>query len=61
MSFANSASEILEDCVVFTFPTQPPVSTTVDVHEHGEVPILLSLPQMMNLGFHLSCQRILSD
>ena len=53
MSFANSATEILEWCVDITFPTTPPVTTTVDVHESGDIPILMSLPQMMNLGFKL--------
>ena len=50
MSFANSDAEWLEWCVVVWFPTYPPVSTTIDVHEKGNIPILLSLPQMMNLG-----------
>ena len=27
--------------------------TTIDVHETGNIPILLSLPQMMNLGLDL--------
>jgi len=54
MSFANSDSTILKWCVVITFPTAPPVSTTVDVHEKGDIPILMSLPQMMNLNFDIS-------
>ena len=53
MSFANSDSEWLEWCVVVWFPTEPPVCTTIDVHENGNIPILLSLPQMMNLGLDL--------
>ena len=31
-------------------PATPPYSTRVDVHETGDVPIPLSLPQMKNLG-----------
>ena len=50
MSFANSQTAWLEWCVIVHFPTNPPVSTTIDVHESGDIPILLSLPQMMNLG-----------
>lgn len=53
IAFANSKSEWLELCVVVHFPTNPPESTTIDVHEAGNIPILLSLPQMMNLGFDL--------
>ena len=51
MSFANSKTAWLEWCVVVTFPTVPPVTTTIDVHEKGDIPLLLSLQQMMNLGF----------
>ena len=54
MSFANSKTAWLEWCVVLTFPTKPePIQTTIDVHEEGNIPILMSLPQMMNLGFKL--------
>jgi hypothetical protein len=49
MSFANSDTETLEWCVQVTWPTMPPISTTIDVHMKGNVPILLSLSQMMNL------------
>ena len=56
MSFANSHTEWLEWCVVVHFPTNPPVSTTIYVHESGNIPILLSLPQMMNLGFQLALE-----
>ena len=44
MSFANSQVAVLNWCVVVHFPTHPPVSTTIDVHEEGDIPILLSLP-----------------
>ena len=54
MSFANSQTETLNWCVVVTWPTTPPVSTTIDVHESGDIPILMSLPQMMNLGMSLT-------
>ena len=55
MSFANSQTAWLEWCVVVRFPTQPPVCTTIDVHEEGNIPILFSLPQMMKLGLHIKC------
>ena len=67
MSFANSETAWLEWCVVIHFPTEPEVTTTVDVHDKGDIPILLSLPQMMNLGFkldmdpkniHLTCKAL---
>ena len=46
--FANSETETcLASCIVH-FPTTPPFSTRVDVLEKGDVPILLSLPQMQN-------------
>ena len=48
--FANSETETcLESCIIH-FPTRPTCSTTVDVLETGDVPILFSLPQMRNLG-----------
>ena len=53
MSFANSKTETLEWCVIVTWPTTPPISTTIDVHPTGTVPILLSLSQMMNLEMKL--------
>ena len=53
MSFATGQSEWLEWCIVVHFPTDPPTSTTIDVHEKGAIPILLSLPQMRNLSFIL--------
>ena len=53
MSFANSQTAWLEWCVVVHFPTEPPICTTIDVHDQGDIPILLSLPQMMNLGLDL--------
>ena len=53
MSFANSQTTTLKWCVRMHFPTNPPISTIVDVHEEGDIPILFSLPQMMNLGFKL--------
>ena len=53
MSFANSATALLEWCVVVKFPTEPPTTTVIDVYEEGDIPILISLQQMMNLGFTL--------
>ena len=70
MSFANGESEWLEWCVVIHFPTNPPTCTTIDVHEKGAIPILMSLPQMCNLGFvidmspgqlHMSCEAMGMD
>ena len=67
MSFANSESAWLEWCVTVWFPTEPPVCTTIDVHDQGDIPILMSLPQMMNLGMdlqlrpnaiHLTCKTL---
>ena len=47
---ANSETETcLESCIV-DFPKAPTCSTTVDVLETGDVPILFSLPQMRNLS-----------
>jgi len=54
MSFADSRTEVLNWCVKVHFPTNPPVTTTIDVHEKGNIPILLSLPQMVRLGFDIS-------
>ena len=53
MSVANSAKTTIEWCVVVHFPTDPPLQTTIDVCKEGSIPILSSLPQMMNLGFVL--------
>ena len=48
--FANSETEkCLESCNIH-FPRPPLCSTKVDVLETGDVPILLSLSQMRNLG-----------
>ena len=48
--FANSETETcLESCFIH-FPTTPACSTGVDVLETGDVPILLSLPQIENFG-----------
>ena len=67
MSFANSQSTVLECCVDFTFPTNPPVTTSVDVNPSGNVPILMSLSQMQNLefdlklkpeGYYLTCAQL---
>ena len=52
--FADSeTSEVAEKCIVH-FPTRPPCSTEIDVLEQGTVPILMSLPQMQNLGMSLN-------
>ena len=54
MSFANSHTERLKWAVRVKWPTTPALYTTIDVHETSTVPILLSLPQMMNLRFGLT-------
>ena len=48
--FANSATETCIESCIMHFPTTPPCSTTVDVLETGDVPILFSLSQMKYLG-----------
>ena len=53
MSFANSTSEWLEWCIEVHFLIDPPVQTTIAVHDHGDIPIFVSTTQMMNLGFDL--------
>ena len=37
--------------MLVTFPTEPPTTTVIDVYPNGDIPILISLQQMMNLGF----------
>ena len=47
--------------VVFSiFPTEPPVQTTIDIHASGSVPVLMSLPQIMNLemNFYLRSDQV---
>eukprot|EP00975_Prorocentrum_lima_P057842 12131494-Prorocentrum_lima.AAC.1 len=53
MSVANGQKDVLERCVETYFPSNPPIKTVVDIHETGDIPRLLSLPQMQNLGFEL--------
>ena len=48
--FANSETETSKESCIIHFPTIPPCSTKVDVHETGDVSILFSLSQMKNLG-----------
>ena len=43
---ANSETESCWESCIIHFPTTPPCSTGVDVLETGNVPIILSLPQM---------------
>eukprot|EP00975_Prorocentrum_lima_P040116 8425916-Prorocentrum_lima.AAC.1 len=35
------------------FPRSPELTIVVDVHEPSDMPTLLSLPQMTNLGFRV--------
>ena len=48
--FADSETETCMESCIIHFPTAPPCSTKVDVLETGDVPILISLPQMKKLG-----------
>ena len=48
-AFANSQQSYCSECLVVWFPTEPPCHTTIDILEEGNVPFLLSLPQMKNL------------
>ena len=43
MSFANSETAVLNWCAVIHWPTSQEVVTTVDMHENGDIPILMSL------------------
>eukprot|EP00975_Prorocentrum_lima_P051257 10737454-Prorocentrum_lima.AAC.1 len=52
-AFANGQKSLLKWCVVIHFLIVPEVQTVVDVHETCGIPILLPLPQMLNLGFSL--------
>ena len=47
---ANSETETCWESCVIHYPTTPPCSTRVGVLETGNVPILLFLPHMKNLG-----------
>ena len=47
--FANSETETCFESCIIHFPTAPPCSTTDDMLETGEVPILFSVSQMKNL------------
>ena len=48
--FVNSETETRLESRIIHFPTTPPCSTKVDVLETGDVPIVVSLPQMKNWG-----------
>ena len=52
-SFANSQSTRVTEKMRVWFNTSPPCSTDIDIVEEGTVPILMSLPQMKNLGMSL--------
>ena len=51
--FADSGTSSVSESCVLTFPTFPPCRTQVDILETGDVPILLSLPQMKDSGMSL--------
>ena len=52
-SFANSAEDSVTQKIRVWLPTSPPCSTDFEILETGNVPILISLPQMRNLYFSL--------
>ena len=52
-TFADSRTSIVRWKMVVQFPTNPPVTTSFDIVEEGNVPILFSLGQMKNLQFDL--------
>lgn len=52
MSCANSEKAHITWCVHLHFPTDPVVTTQVDVLDQGSVPILMLLPHMRALNFH---------
>eukprot|EP00975_Prorocentrum_lima_P002513 552835-Prorocentrum_lima.AAC.1 len=54
MSFADGQKSLLKWCVVIHCPTVPEVQTGVGIYETSDIPILLPLPQMRNLGFSLN-------
>ena len=52
--FADSKELEMFEALVVQFPTTPnPTTTAFDICEQGDVPILFSVYQMMNLGFKL--------
>ena len=48
-NFANSQTATCKERCRLWFPTEPPMHTDFDIIEEGNVPLLLSLPQMKNL------------
>ena len=50
-NFANSQTTICKERMRIWLPTNPPIATDFDIIEEGNVPLLLSLPQMRNLRF----------
>ena len=48
-AFAHNQQSYCHECLVVWFPTTPPCFIEIDVLEEGNVPILLSLPQMKKL------------
>ena len=52
-NFANSQTATCTERVRLWLPTNPPIHTDFDIVEEGNVPLLLSLPQMRNLHFTL--------
>ena len=49
--FANSETETCLESYIIHFPTTPPCSPMVGVLGTGDVPILVSLPQIRNFGY----------
>ena len=52
-TFANGQVSYVTETLVIFLPVEPPVTTRFDIVEEGNVPLLMSLYQMMNLGFNL--------
>ena len=50
-NFANSQTSVCKERMRVWLPMSPPISTDFDIVEEGNVPLLLSLPQMRNLRF----------
>ena len=53
-SFANNKTTVAWEKCRIHFPTTPPCHTDVDICEEGNVPILMSLPQMRKLYFTIT-------
>ena len=55
IGFANSSQDTCSKKLRVWFPTEPPTSTCFEILDKGDIPLLMSLGQMMNLKFNLAC------